>query len=702
MKKILTLFLAFIICLSAIGCGDQGSDDDLLFYAKYDANNTADLEIDFGSQDGSVVANLQKYDMFSPTWGYIDGKGGLKDDALDALKYLDPLKVESYRIDFMAGGSGIGATPELSAGNWDNPELTLKNVYKFYDEIVKYDVMPYYILVGNPKYVWGVEEDGSARTPNMEMYKNYLENLSRSFKESGRRVTFETWNEPDLGTTYWQSGMKAFLDMNVEGALALKRGDPDALVVEVASCWPIDFCEYLPVLGSSLWDYYMEINNEKGNKVDAFSWHYYGGYKGDMEGVSTAKNFSSFKSAIRDKINRDNAAFDLYTMTQHITEYAPTDNSVDSLVLTAGLVPKLMQAIEYGLEATDVSRISWCSYYMSSDNDYGGDYNLINYKDNSKRPIYYLFWAYSRMPQLQAKTNFANEELKDTFMVRTGVDGKRASAIITNKTLNKYYSAYYGGEAYEQNIEDSRTVNVKVKNIPFTAKSLKVHLIDNETTQNTIEATEPYKVLSLGEKEIKSGDVVLSLKIPGNSAFYIEFDDGSNLAETDVESNLADKIVRKDYYYEERADLMPYSDIYEDGFNVTMGMLNNQSGSTAVSVVIDKANEYALLETDWQIVGNPAGENGSLGVRVDYHTANGYVGAEDYYYGTCSNGFFYSGWGTGEKASVSTKMSSSVKFAYNLPLSEKAPSGWDGRIKLTFYMANAGINTAANVRVCGK
>ena len=200
------------MCFSVLACDRNNSDAELLYYAKYSAESSkgcnsqqADLEIDFAKRDGSKVANLQKFDMFSPNWAYVDyvDHEGLDERSMDQLKYLQYLKSESYRIDLMAGSSGIGYTPELEVGDWTDDAKTLKNVYEFYDRIMEYGVRPYYIMVSNPKYVWADKTDksGMKKTPDMDLYRDYCYNLAKSFKDSGRRVTFETWNEPDLNVT---------------------------------------------------------------------------------------------------------------------------------------------------------------------------------------------------------------------------------------------------------------------------------------------------------------------------------------------------------------------------------------------------------------------------------------------------------------------------------------------------------------------
>jgi hypothetical protein len=89
---------------------------------------------------------------------------------------------------------------------------------------------------------------------------------------------------------------------------------------------------------------------------------------------------------------------------------------------------------------------------------------------------------------------------------------------------------------------------------------------------------------------------------------------------------------------------------------------------------------------------------GTTGVRVDFHTSEGYAYSKTYYIGV-GNGFTYKGFGTGEDANALAKMASNGKFDYTINLVNDAPSGWDGKIQMTYFMQDAGVNTAASV-VC--
>lgn len=698
MKRNFLLLLMLICLLSFIGCSDltetsveylsTGSD----FYSvRYDSDSEADMEIDFSKQDGSKVQNIKKIDAFAPTWDFLYG-GAPNYATLDQLKYLQELKSESLRIDMAFGGGGIGNTDGTNNGIINN-DNSWSHVNELNKALGSNGVLPYLCMLGIPRYAQG---DGGTNLsyPNMEKYEQFCMETAAYFKSQGTRVIYETWNEPDLNAySYWTSGMPQFIDTSVAQAVALKKGDPDAYVVEQGLCWPVTYCrDNITSLDGTLWDYYMQKTAEANNHIDAFSWHYYGDSMARVEGCATEKeNFSYYKEAVRSVINRDNEKYDLYTMTQHCSEFSAAATGAGDLIQT-GLIPNLYQTIECAYDSTDISRFSWASYIM-------GSFALINPYSWQKSPVFYVLWSIGRLP-LSAATVTASDGLEDTFGWKTGVDAHRAGAIIYNKTLNDTYTV---SSTYKQRAEDSREVSVKLKNIPFDAESIKIYLIDNEHTSYTTETDKPYVILSLEGDKVKDGDVVIDLKIPGNAACYIEVDDGNGISALDEDSNLTSHIVRKDYYYEERADLMPYSDLYEGSFDVSLGMLDHTEGKTAIMVTLDDMNQFGELQLDYNIVGDfeTFGANKAIGVRIDYHTENGYTESTDYYWRNYKNGFTYSGWGTGTDALNSRSFGNAENGTYTIPLMQNAPTGWDGRIQITYYLVDAGNNTSAVIRTTG-
>lgn len=693
--------LVSVVCMGVLafsGCSSGTTTTEWInpysdtYAVRYDTESTADLTVDFSKRDGSLSQNVKKIDMFSPTWNFLKGSG-LDYGSLDSLKYMREFKSESMRVDMMFGNGGIGNNSYTNQGLVGTDNAWHK-VNTLTDALEKGGALPYYIMVGIPGYAQA--DGGNAKSyPDMEKYTEFCRNTAAYFKNSGQRIIYETWNEPDLNaTSYWTSGMPLFIDTSVAAAKAYKEGDPDAYVAELGLCWPVTFCkDDVPSLGGTLWDYYMQKSAEAKNHIDAFTWHYYGNSTCDMEGIKkTSENFSYYKDAVRASINKDNDKYDLYTMTQHCTEFSPAATG-SGIVVQTGIIPKLYKSIDYVLDTTDISRFSWASYLMS-------EFYLINPYSWEKSPVFYVLWSFGRLP-LSPATVTAESGVEETFGWMTGIDSKRASAIIYNKTLNPSYSV--STSQYIQRAEDSRSISVKLTGVPFTAKNAKIYLIDNEHVSHNTEDAEPYLVMDLDENKIKNGDVVIDLKIPGNAAMYIELDDGDGQCETDYVNELKQHIVRKDYYYEERADLMPYSDIHENSFEVSLGMLGHKTGKTAINVTLDDMKSFEKLAFDYNIYGDMtgAGTNKGLGVRVDYHTANGYTTSANYYWRNYRGDFTYSGWGTGVECSNGTSFGSALDGHYEIELMENSPLDWDGRIMVTYYMVDCGENASAVIQTKG-
>ena len=661
------------------------------FYAvRYDTDTAAEITIDFSERDGSLVQNVKKIDAFAPTWDFLYG-GSVNYATLDQLKYLQELKSESLRIDMAFGGGGIGNSDGVNNGiiRSDN---SWRNLNQLIESLDGNGVLPYLCMLGIPRYA---QADGGTNLsyPNMEVYRSFCSDVAAYFKEKDYRVIYETWNEPDLNSySYWTSGMPTFIDTSIAQAVALKQGNPDAYVVEQGLCWPVTYCrDNVTSLDGTLWDYYMAETEKAGNHIDAFSWHYYGDSYGRIENCATEKeNFSYYKEAVREAINRDNDKYDLYTMTQHCTEFSAAATGAGDLIQT-GLIPNLYETIGYAVDSTDISRFSWASYIMES-------FALIDPYSWKKSPVFYVLWTYGRLP-LSGVSVTAADGVEDTFGWRTGVDSRRAGAVIYNKTMNESYSV---SSTYKQRAEDSRDVSVRLTGVPFDAESVKIYLIDNEHVSYTTESDKPYLIMDVEGERVKN-DVTIDLKIPGNAACYIEIDDGEGVSELDEISNLESHIVRKDYYYEERNDLMPYADLYENSFDVTLGMLGHDEGKTAVMVTLDDMNDFGFLQLDYVLYGGFAtsGADKAIGVRVDYHTESGYSYSTDYYWRNYKNGFSYHGWGTGRASDSTRAFGSSEAGSYQIPLIQNAPAGWDGRIQVTYYMADAGKNTSAVIRASG-
>ncbi len=691
MKKYYSLAMLSFILMATCGCEnktEQTINNDEFYKIFYDTSTTPNVEIDFSKKDASAIQNVKKIDMFSPTWDFLSGNS-VNYASLDSLKAMKEFKSESLRVDMMFGLGGIG-TNDLTQAGIVNSDAAWYKVNALADALKNNaNSLPYLIMVGIPSVA---QNNGSYKGyPNLEKYSKFCEDVAKYFKDKKRRVIYETWNEPDLdATSYWTSGMPLFIDTSIAATKAYKKGNPDAYVAELGLCWPVTFCnDNVTSLNGTLWDYYMKKTKEANNSIDAFTWHYYGDSNANMEGCNKhQEDFSYYKESVRNSINRDNEKYDLYTMTQHVTEFSCAATGSGLLVQT-GLIPKLYDCINYTKISTDISRFSWASYLMS-------EFAIIDPYSWHKNPVYYVLWTYGRLPLTPVEV-IKDNSIDNDFGFLTGVDASRASALIYNKNLSPSYSV---AKEYKQRKEDTRNVSIQFKNIPFDTKEARVYLIDNEHQSYNTKDNEPYLIMDIEPEKIKKDTVTIDCEIPGNSAFYVEFGDGSNKSEMDNYSSLHDHIVRKDYYYEKRDDNMPYADIHENSFEVSLGMLNHNEGKTALMVTLDDMDKYNSLNLKYDVYGNlsSTNQNKAIGVRVDYHTPNGYTDSVNYYFRDYKNDFSYHKWGTGSKSLLQKQFATDLNGNYKLDYMSYAPSDFDGRMQLTYYMVDAGNNVSANIK----
>ena len=217
--------------------------------------------------------------------------------------------------------------------------------------------------------------------------------------------------------------------------------------------------------------------------------------------------------------------------------------------------------------------------------------------------------------------------------------------------------------------------------------------------------------MDLPETQVKQ-EMKFNFTIPENAAFHIEVSDGTTdangelICETDIESNLYEHIVRKDYYYDTHADNIPNADIFEAAMKVSLSMSSYNDGQAALMLTLKDMNKFTNLELDYDVWDLPAKRSDrGLGVRVDYHTESGYTSQKYYYYDDYSNCFYYNynkanangyTWGNGQDiTSGGVSIGSGTNGTFTIPLKANAPSGWDGRVQLTYFMINGGQNANA-------
>lgn len=664
-NKIVAVLLSLGVCAGSIGalaaCGDKG----------------ARISVDFSAVDGTLPQNLKKIDMFNPTWTFMgEADGTLDPAALGTLSGINELKPDNFRIDLMFGNeqNGIGKPIGRNGGSGGSDE-EWDLAREFIDACKESGVSPYLAAVGTPAYATKEGDDLDFRNvPDPKRYYEFCYNVADYLKRNGIYATLETWNEPDLeGNVYWLGSTEEWINAVITAAKAYYDANEFSSVVSAGIARPLKFINEPATLGGETttgWDYFFGTSAARGAMPDGFSWHFYGPSDGDLEGDYTSgtgeNNFTYQINEVRKAFERTAKTCDVRKVQQHLTEYHPVSNDFyggkSQMNDTYERVWAFYDAIERINEASDVTRVSWPMWIASEQFGLFEPYLAVN-------PVYHALWAYGRLPVNRVKTSGDGNE---TVGVMAGADSLRAGAIVYNRAL-----------------KETQTVTIDWKNLPFEAESCTVYGILPDYYVKRLPNKTPEVYLAIKKPKNKGG---VTLEIPVNGAYYIEFNTAESKSELDKTANIG-QLMKKEYCYTERGDGKPFADVFNGSFAAYLGMLDNDEGEASVAVITSGANKLGKLDFAVETYGElAAGENAALGVRVDYHTADGFVKSVK-----IAVGGFTSDpelpFGTREKADESHIFGAGGK--YSLDLNANAPENWDGIIEISYFIKNAGSGALA-------
>lgn len=665
-NKIVAVLLSLGVCAGSLGtlaaCGDKGTR----------------ISVDFSAVDGTLPQNLKKTDMFNPTWTFMgEADGTLDPAALGTLSGITELKPDNFRIDLMFGNeqNGIGKPIGRNGGSGgSDKEWDLAR--EFIDACRTNGVSPYLAAVGTPAYATKQGDDPDFRNvPDQKRYYEFCYNVADYLKRNDIYATLETWNEPDLeGNVYWLGSTEEWINTVITAAKAYYDANEFSSVVSAGLARPLKFINEQVTLGGELttgWDYFFKTSAESGAMPDGFSWHFYGPSDGDLEGDYTSgtgeNNFTYQLGEVRKAFDKTSKTYDIRKVQQHLTEYHPVSNDFyggkSQMNDTYERVWAFYDAIERINEASDVTRVSWPMWIASEQFGLFEPYLAVN-------PVYHALWSYGRLPVTRVKTSGDG----DNAGVLAGADSLRAGAIVYNRAL-----------------KETQTVTIDWSGLPAGTETCTVYgiLPDYYVKRLPDKTPEVYKTV---KKPKDKGSI--TLEIPVNGAYYIEFNTAENKSELDRTANIGN-LIKKEYCYTDRGDGKPFADVFNGSFNAYLGMLGSDEGEASAAVITSGANKIGKLNFSVKTYGElTPGENAALGVRVDYHTAEGFVKSvrisaagftsePDLPFGTC------------ERSDENHVFGANGK--YSLDLAANAPGNWDGIIEISYFIKNAGSGALAKI-----
>lgn len=669
----------------------------MAYFSGCNDNNriAADMAVDFAARNGQVVQNLKKVDMFCPNWYFLgeERTQSLDGASLETLQDIGQMHSDNLRFDMMFQQNGIGNAIGHDRNSDGSSELEWKLVDRFLDKVAEQDIAPFIIMVGTPLYA-AQEENGTLKegygvTPDLERYYTFCYNVAKHLKDRGQYTLLETWNEPDLGNVYWYDSMYDNMRTVATANRAYHDANPFATVYTPGLAYIDRFInekqsadDGLKSNWQRLWEQTLDPATGGGVMPEGISWHFYTDGNGGMNDVKVEKGWDERLQIVREAIKsysdgsapefkedgllKENGGLDLRKLQQHVSEFNSVGNG--SGWNSMRLVWSFFDGIAAANAATDVTRVAWSQYIA------GDTHSMIKEYSYEIMPSYHTLWMYGRLPVDAVSVQNDNEMLG----VMAGADSHRAGVILYNRSDMK-----------EQNLD------VTFTNLPAGTKSCDVYVIDQDDYDNGIYTKTP--VLYRHIDEIKDG-MKLELDVPETGALYVEFNTEFNGNELDEKANVG-KLLKKEYYYADRGDNMAYTDIHNNSLTAYAGMVNHATGESGVAVILGDMKKHETLSFSYEVWGGAtASQNASLGVRVDYHTVDGFVKSVWLPIDGFEKGLI-APFGTEKAADKILSLGGGNKGTYSFALAENAPEAWDGIVEISYLIKDAGVGATAKFTV---
>lgn len=685
LSLILTIIMVFTLTASLIGCKKGGgSSGEYLSY-----NKSGATVFDYSKKDGTKTGYIKKFDQFATTWSFVgDSAGYVRETSLNQLSAIKEMNAESMRFDLFMGytgvGYGIGNTAEKN-GSTDEEYAQSLQVIKALENA---DVLPQLVLFACPVYAQSYG-DWKCK-PVQDKWTELCYNMATYFKNKDIRIgAYEMWNEPDF--IYFSGTWEDYIDTYLWGAEGVRGADSDAFIQGMSASW-IHKIVNEKENGQTLtkWESFIKRSSDANLLPDSISWHFYG-REGRLEGIEGLSgdgvNFSVYRNAILNALTasqngtsaNDKTAYELATMQQHLNEfntYVPLHADSADMWNTEQVVPGMFDAMEILLNANDITRVNWATFISEQTNGIGC--SAIDLYSLQRYPAYHANWMYGRLPI----TRIEQPTLTDGLYTMAGVDEGRAGLIVYN-TADK-----------------NKSTKVAFDNIPFEKGNVYVYVIDEDN--KTFSTANPPVLVEWAEN-VEVNKLAANLKLKPNAAYYIEINnaDGTQ-ASYEVDSNLKENIVRKDYYYPNRGDNTPYTEIHENSMTAMVSMNNNATGKSAACVTLDDMIDNSQLVIDYTTYGDIQNTaNASMGVKIDFMTEQGYVKSVYYNIGEMDRDMVLP-FGTKASATEVKSLGAIGSGSCNINLTEIAPVGWTGRIIVSYLIQDAGTGATAQFKLSNR
>ncbi len=327
----------------------------------------------------------------------------------------------------------------------------------------------------------------------------------------------------------------------------------------------------------------------------------------------------------------------------------------DKVTATENCVGPMMDAILYTLDNPTITSVNWACFRVSSESGC----QILESRSGKRFAAYHLLSFYNRMPVQRV-------EVQEKNQIRgiASVDDHQAGVMLYNRTYKE------------------RDYVLKLDNLPFDRADVTLYAIDAEhSNYGRNGGSDEASVIYQG-KNIAMADWTFPGILPTNGLIYAEIVEHGHTADLSHVSSIDSHdqvlqggvatVLRREYYFEDRTSTM-FSEFDLRTFSAWAGMGNRDKGTAKGSAVMENLPDTLILRPE---LTREAAGGAEILLTAEYIAADGTAQTFTWQQG-------------GGKASL--PLDGEIRL--------DTPEGFDGQLKLTWSITDAGQDVTMKIDV---
>ena len=605
------------------------------------AETAEELWVDFGNHTG--VPLLKRQNTFSVSYSFL---GNATAGYMRDVSALQSLRSENMRVDLSMGNGGLGN--QFAQGTLDNMTHQFGTLDALLEQLYANGTQPYFSYSFMPKLLQ--PEGGNWRSPprDYEAWKQLCYDIAAHYLENGWPLAAnEIWNEPDLGTTFYDGTWDEFIQMYDYAVRGIREANPNATVGGMSLA-------FVQNIDQNLIRRFLTHVQANNLPMDFISYHNYSTQRYIKETATLNSILSEYGDAF--------SSLGLHINEFHVSE--SWDRTNPGMPNTANMACLAVQAIHELVEMPTVTSVNWATW-----RDEGIGLSMMNLSTGQRSAVYHAIKCYNDMPI--DRVAFTGTRYAEGF---ASVDEQSAGVMV-----------------YTRLVKD-RQVTVHLDNLPFDRVDVKVYAID-ENHSSIYDGSESDKLEAIDSlTNVSTENLTWTGTLGARGVLYIRVvPTGEKVTrnavwtmdgDTPIAGEVA-TVIRKEYYFEDRTSTM-FSEFDLGTFTAWAGMGNKADGMTKGAVLLQNLpDQLTIAPTVYGDMADEAAcflyaeyvDEAGVPVRTAAWTLGSDVWTPD---------------GLDVQAS---------RFSLDEAVTLETPENFTGTLKLTWGMQNAGQDVTLKLTV---